>query len=89
VDETEVKVAGRCRYVYRAIDQFGQVIEVLVSARGDADAAHRCFERAIGTTKVAPVEVVTDRAPRFPQVSMSCSQRRGTAPTGPPQPRRG
>jgi transposase, IS6 family len=31
-DETYVKVAGRWRYVYRAIDQFGQVIDVFVSA---------------------------------------------------------
>jgi IS6 family transposase len=29
VDETYVKVAGRWRYVFRAIDQFGQVIDVL------------------------------------------------------------
>jgi transposase-like protein len=35
VDETYVKVAGRWRYVYRAIDQFGQVIDVLVSSRRD------------------------------------------------------
>jgi transposase-like protein len=61
-----VKVAGRWGYVYRAIDQFGQVIDVFVSARRDADAAHRFFERVIGTTKVAPVEVVTDRAPDVP-----------------------
>jgi transposase, IS6 family len=33
VDETYVKVAGRWRYAYRAIDQFGQVIDVFVSAR--------------------------------------------------------
>ena len=31
-DETYVKVAGRWRYVYRAIDQFGQVIDVFVGA---------------------------------------------------------
>ena len=30
VDETYVKVAGQWRYVYRAIDQFGQVVDVLV-----------------------------------------------------------
>ena len=30
VDETYVKVAGHWRYVYRAIDQFGQVVDVLV-----------------------------------------------------------
>jgi hypothetical protein len=39
-----VKVAGRWRYVYRAVDQFGQVIDVLVSARRDTMAAHRFFE---------------------------------------------
>jgi transposase, IS6 family len=55
VDETYVKVAGRWRYVYRAIDQFGQVIDVLVSPQRDAKAAHRFFEQAIGTTKVAPL----------------------------------
>jgi transposase-like protein len=56
------------RYVYRAIDQFGQVIDVFVAPRRDAKGAHRCFERAIGTTKVLPVEVVTDRAATYPIV---------------------
>ena len=65
VDETYVKVAGRWRYVYRAIDQFGQVIDVFVSPRRDVSAARRFFERAIGMTKRAPVEVVTDRAPVY------------------------
>src|SRR5438046_1360444 len=36
VGETYVKVNGVWRYVYRAIDQYGQVIDVLVSARRDA-----------------------------------------------------
>ena len=53
VDETYVKVAGQWRYVYGAIDQFGQVIDVFVSPQRDVKAAHRFFERAIGTTKVA------------------------------------
>ena len=34
VDETYVKIAGRWVYLYRAIDQFGQVIDVLVSEKG-------------------------------------------------------
>ena len=62
VDETYVKVAGRWRYVYRAIDQFGQVIDVFVSHHRDAQAARRFFERAIDATKVAPAEVTTDQA---------------------------
>jgi len=68
VDETYVKVAGQWRYVYRAIDQFGQVIDLLVSARQDAMAAHRFFQRALGTAKVQPVGVVTDRAATYPMV---------------------
>ena len=43
VDETYVKVNGVWRYVYRAVDQYGQVIDVLVSARRDAAAARRFF----------------------------------------------
>ena len=66
VDETYVKVAGRWRYVYRAIDQFGQVIDVFVSPRRDVKAARRFFERAIDTTKRAPVEVITDKAAAYP-----------------------
>jgi transposase, IS6 family len=68
VDETYVKVAGQWRYVYRAIDQFGQVIDVLVSAHRDVKAARRFLQRAIGITKATPVEVVTDRAPVYPLV---------------------
>jgi transposase-like protein len=68
VDETDVKVAGRWRYVYHAIDQLGQVIDVYVSQRRDANAARRFLEQAISTTIVTPVEVVTDRAPTYPLV---------------------
>jgi len=68
VDETYVKVAGRWRYVYRAIDQFGQAIDVFVSSQRDAKAARRFFQQAISTTRVTPVEVVTDHAPVYPGV---------------------
>ena len=68
VDETYVKVAGRWRYVYRAIDQFGQVIDVFVSPRRDAAAARRFFERALSATKITPVEVITDQAATYPVV---------------------
>ena len=66
VDETYVKVAGRWRYVYRAIDQLGQVIDVFVSSRRDAKAARRFLEQTIGTTKGTPAEIVTDKAAAYP-----------------------
>ena len=68
VDETYVKVSGRWRYVYRAVGQDGQVIDVYVSARRDAVAARRFLTRALAATKVRPVEVVTDRAAVYPAV---------------------
>jgi transposase-like protein len=67
-DETYVKVNGVWRYVYRAVDQHGQVIDVLISARRDAAAARRFFHRALATLKVRSAEVVTDAAPVYPAV---------------------
>ena len=62
VDETYVKVAGAWRYVYRAVDQHGQVIDVYLSKRRDIGAARRFFQAAVGAHG-APEEVVTDLAP--------------------------
>jgi transposase-like protein len=68
VDETYIKVNGVWRYVYRAIDQYGQVIDVLVSSRRDADAARRYFRRALSALKITPTEVITDAAAVYPAV---------------------
>jgi transposase-like protein len=67
VDETYVKVNG-WRYVYRAVDQHGQVIDVLLSTRRDAAAPRRFFTRAVRMLKVIPSEIVTDAAPVYPGV---------------------
>ncbi|MCI0689889.1 MAG: IS6 family transposase [Sporichthyaceae bacterium] len=67
VDETYIKVAGRWVYLYRAVDQFGQVIDVYASTRRDSEAARGFFQRARTTTGVTPAEVVTDRAPTYPR----------------------
>jgi IS6 family transposase len=67
VDETYVKVAGRWTYLYRAIDQHGQIIDVLVSERRDGAAARAFFIRALKSGP-SPVEVTTDRAPLYPRV---------------------
>jgi transposase, IS6 family len=67
VDETYVKVAGQWTYLYRAVDQHGQVIDVLLSTRRDLAAARRFFTRALRTGTI-PAEVTTDRAPVYPRV---------------------
>jgi transposase, IS6 family len=66
-DETYLKVAGQWRYVYRAIDQFGQVIDVLVSQKRDMAATRRFFTRALEHGP-SPTEVITDKAAVYPPV---------------------
>ena len=63
-DETYVKVAGRWTYLYRAVDQHGQVIDVVLCALA---AARRFFTRALRAGTI-PAEVTTDRAPAYPRV---------------------
>jgi IS6 family transposase len=60
VDETYLKVSGQWTYLYRAIDQHRQVIDVLLSTR-------RFFTRAVRAGTV-PVEVTTDPAHVYPRV---------------------
>ena len=47
VDETHVKITGRWTYLYRAVDQHGQIVDVLLSARRDLSAARTFFSRAL------------------------------------------
>ena len=61
VDETYVRVAGVWRYVYRAVDQYGQVIDVYVSKRRNIAAAARFFETMLAG-RDRPLEVTTDLA---------------------------
>jgi transposase, IS6 family len=61
VDETDVKVSGSWRYVYRAVDQHGQVIDVFLSKRRDLKAATHFFVAAIDSHG-EPSEITTDRA---------------------------
>ena len=61
VDETYVKVSGTWRYVYRAVDQHGQVIDVFVSKRRNIPAARTFYKTAL-LAHDKPIEVVTDLA---------------------------
>ena len=54
-------MSGSWRYVRRAVDQYGQVIDVFVSKKRDLKTATNFFTNAIGTHG-EPAEVTTDRA---------------------------
>jgi IS6 family transposase len=66
VDETDVNVAGAWAYVYRALDEQGQIVDVYVSAERASTDAAAFLRRAIETTGVPPTEVTTDCAAAYP-----------------------
>jgi IS6 family transposase len=79
VDETYVKVTGTWRYVYRAVDQYGQVIDVFVSKKRDLKAAALFFTSAI-RSHGRPAEITTGRAVTKPQ--LFCAQCKLPDPEG-------
>ena len=66
VDETYVRLQGCWTYVYRAIDEDGQVVDAFFSQRRNARAAQTFFERAIDETGITPERVTTDKARCYP-----------------------
>jgi putative transposase len=64
---------GQKRYLYRAIDEDGVVVDVLLRERRDTASAEAFFRQAIARTGVTPVEVVTDRhRPYVKAVATTC-----------------
>jgi putative transposase len=47
MDETYIKVKGVWKYLYRAVDKEGQTDDFLLTAKRDASAARRFFEKAM------------------------------------------
>lgn len=66
VDETYVRLNGTWTYMYRAIDQDGQVVDAYFSVRRNATAAEAFFKRAINETGRTPTRVTTDKAKCYP-----------------------
>ncbi len=47
VDETYIKIKGKDRYLYRAVDSTGQTLDFLLTAHRDAQAAERFLHKAL------------------------------------------
>ena len=60
LDEVFTRVGGRQVYLWRAVDEHGQVLDVLVQDRRDTDAAERFFRRLLGQAGGPPAQIVTD-----------------------------
>ena len=61
VDEVFVRIDGQQRYLYRAVDQDGQVLDILLQTRRNAKAAARFFRRLLKQQSQVPRRLVTDK----------------------------
>ena len=67
VDETYIRVHARWKYLYRAIDREGALVDVMLSEHRDLAAAKRFFRSAKAITGVIPDRVTTDGHDAYPQ----------------------
>jgi putative transposase len=61
IDEVFVKIQGKQHYLWRAVDQDGEVVDVFLQARRDGRAAKRFFRRLLSRHRDEPRKIVTDK----------------------------
>ena len=61
LDEVFVKINGTTHYLWRAVDQHGNVLDVLVQSRRNAKAAKRFFRKLLKGLRYVPRVLVTDK----------------------------
>jgi transposase, IS6 family len=79
VDETLLQIAGRWRYVFRCLDEHGQIVEVYLSDQRDAASARAFFEHALASSAAAPTRITSEKANCYPPA------RRTLQPTAEPR----
>ena len=66
IDEVFVKINGKQHYLWRAVDQDGDVVDLYLQAKRDAVAAKRFFRRLLRSHGGEPRKIVTDRLRSYP-----------------------
>jgi putative transposase len=61
LDEVFIKINGKTHYLWRAVDQDGTVLDILVTSRRDAKAATRFFRKLLTGLRSVPRVLVTDK----------------------------
>ena len=68
VDELFVRIQGRQVYLWRAVDQDGDVLDILVTKRRDKRAAKRFFRKVLKEQGQPPWKLITDKLKTYPAV---------------------
>ena len=61
VDEVFIRIGGRQRHLWRAVDQDGHVLDILVQSRRNTKAAKRFFRKLLRGLQYVPRVIVTDK----------------------------
>jgi len=61
IDEVFVKIDGRQYYLWRAVDQDGEIVDIFLQRRRDGKAAKRFFKRLLKNNRGEPRKIVTDK----------------------------
>ena len=66
LDEVVITIAGKKHWLWRAVDQDGFVLDVLVQSRRDAKAAKRLLRKLLKKQGIAPRVMITDKLAAMP-----------------------
>ena len=61
LDEVFLKINGRIHYLWRAVDQDGDVLDILVQSKRDKKAAKKFFRKLLKTLRYVPRVIITDK----------------------------
>ncbi len=61
LDEVFIRINGRLRYLWRAVDQHGNVLDVLLQSHRNAVSAKRFFRKLLKGQRYVPRVLVTDK----------------------------
>jgi putative transposase len=61
MDEVFIRIRGKLHYLWRAVDQDGNVLDILVQSRRNGKAAKRFFQKLLKGLEYMPRVIVTDR----------------------------
>src|SRR5467141_2128593 len=61
LDEVFLKINGRLHYLWRAVDQDGDVLDILVQSRRDKKAAKKFFRKLLKGLRYVPRVIITDK----------------------------
>jgi len=83
LDEMVVRIAGRRMYLWRAVDQEDEILDMLIQPRRDKRAAERLTRKLLRKQGFAPKRAVTDKLPsyaaEFRELRLSCRHEQGQA----------